>query len=441
MTVHRISNNNVVKVSSDGIISLPDGSVVADKLAPNSVTSEKIVNGAVTSEKILNGTITDIDINGLANINPSKVAGTAVVNNDFRLSDSRTPTAHAASHAAGGTDAISPESIGAVSMSQIGNLLTANVATGTDTLGTTEGFTVAASEIVSSTDMAHTGTRSLRFNRISTGQAIIGAGGYLNSGSLPVTEGVPFTATVQVASTKEANMNLRVYWFMADGVTSAGARAQSSSPVILPTFQELRVVAVPPAGARFASLVVASVANVFGAGDYIYTDTWGFWQGAGGFWSASGNIIYGTNWLWDETVGRRRFEWDTINSRWQMTYGDTGWRAVASGAPNTDGIWYVRRQNDTVTISTSAVNLLSGWTSGNSILQLIPGFAPRTSYLAPGRYSQLAGEAQTYNTTLSTVNAFGLTAPLSNARFAWTWSTNQAWPTSLPGDPSGEIPS
>jgi hypothetical protein len=41
-------------------------------------------------------------------------AGTACSGNDARLSDARTPTAHASSHASGGTDPITPAAIGAV---------------------------------------------------------------------------------------------------------------------------------------------------------------------------------------------------------------------------------------------------------------------------------------------------------------------------------------
>lgn len=39
-------------------------------------------------------------------ISPSAITGTAVITSDARLSDARTPTAHAASHASGGTDAV-----------------------------------------------------------------------------------------------------------------------------------------------------------------------------------------------------------------------------------------------------------------------------------------------------------------------------------------------
>ena len=57
----------------------------------NTVSTSKIVDGAVTSAKIADGTIIDGDISATAGIAPSKISGTAVVDNDARLTDQRTP--------------------------------------------------------------------------------------------------------------------------------------------------------------------------------------------------------------------------------------------------------------------------------------------------------------------------------------------------------------
>jgi hypothetical protein len=46
-------------------------------------------------------------------IAPAQVTGTAVVDNDARLSNARTPTAHKSTHATGGTDALTAADIGA----------------------------------------------------------------------------------------------------------------------------------------------------------------------------------------------------------------------------------------------------------------------------------------------------------------------------------------
>lgn len=81
-----------------------DGSVTEAKIATGAVTETKIATGAVTSDKIANATIVDADISTTAAIAPSKISGTAVVDNDARLTNARTPTAHATSHESGGTD-------------------------------------------------------------------------------------------------------------------------------------------------------------------------------------------------------------------------------------------------------------------------------------------------------------------------------------------------
>lgn len=71
------------------------------KLAANAVTTDKIqdltiatgdiADSAITSAKIQDGTIIDGDIASGAAIGPTKIAGTAVVNADSRLSDARLP--------------------------------------------------------------------------------------------------------------------------------------------------------------------------------------------------------------------------------------------------------------------------------------------------------------------------------------------------------------
>jgi len=67
--------------------------------------------GRVTSGTTLSST-------DIPNIDPSQVTGTAVITTDSRLSDARTPTAHASTHAAAGSDAIT------ISESQVTNLTT-----------------------------------------------------------------------------------------------------------------------------------------------------------------------------------------------------------------------------------------------------------------------------------------------------------------------------
>ena len=76
-----------------------------------SVTEAKIATGAVTSDKIANGTIVDADVSNSAAIAPSKINGTAVVDSDARLTNTRTPTDGTVTDAKIASGGLSPTSI------------------------------------------------------------------------------------------------------------------------------------------------------------------------------------------------------------------------------------------------------------------------------------------------------------------------------------------
>lgn len=72
---------------------------------------------AIAQSKIANLTT---DLAGKApstGISPSAISGTAVITTDARLSDARTPTAHASSHAVGGSDPLTASAIAALGLS------------------------------------------------------------------------------------------------------------------------------------------------------------------------------------------------------------------------------------------------------------------------------------------------------------------------------------
>lgn len=86
VTTDKIADSNITadKINSNA--------VTEAKIATGAVTELKIADGSVTGTKIASGTITNANISTVAAIAPSKIDGTAVVDNDPRLSDTRTPT-------------------------------------------------------------------------------------------------------------------------------------------------------------------------------------------------------------------------------------------------------------------------------------------------------------------------------------------------------------
>ena len=74
-------------------------------LGTSIVNADVSASAAIAYSKLaLTGAILDADLAG--SIAPAKITGTAVVTADSRLSDARTPTAHASTHIPGGTDVL-----------------------------------------------------------------------------------------------------------------------------------------------------------------------------------------------------------------------------------------------------------------------------------------------------------------------------------------------
>jgi hypothetical protein len=157
----------------------------------------------------------------------------------------------------------------------------------------------------------------------------------------------------------------------------------------------------------------------------------------------------------DETVGRRAFTWDAANGRWQMTYGDTGWRGISadllnSWAGSATGV-SIRREGNTVTVAVGY--RLDGSSATSDVFYAVPtGFLRSTlvtgATILAGTLMEgsNAGIAASY-TALALVGfesaSYDLQCQSRNLALTGylSWHTADAWPTSLPGTAVGSIPS
>jgi len=111
--------NSAISALVTGVSSVA-GKTGAVTLAKADVGLGNVDNTSDTAKPI--STATQTALNGkqaagsyapASGIAPTAITGTAVINSDSRLSDSRTPTSHKSSHATGGADALTPADIGA----------------------------------------------------------------------------------------------------------------------------------------------------------------------------------------------------------------------------------------------------------------------------------------------------------------------------------------
>lgn len=142
----------------------------------------------------------------------------------------------------------------------------------------------------------------------------------------------------------------------------------------------------------------------------------------------------------DQTAGRAIYQWDDVNNREQLIYGDTGWRDISSLMINGwTGTLFIRRSNQTVTL----YGMLNGTsrTSDHFIATAsISGFKPRPN--TP------FGTAQNVsNDTIKVLNndATDLFITSGAATTYTLYATylvgdTVTWPSTLPGSASGTVP-
>ena len=179
------------------------------------------------------------------------------------------------------------DNLGAANAATIGNLVPANVATGTDTLGTTAGWTTYVGKpIESSAAYSWRGNRSLRVPLISSNASIgwCGLSSVFQANNVaPIIPGLPVTTVAHIMSPSQAkNLRFVLYWWTAAG--TATGTSNSASFTTSPTFTRQESTAMPPADAAFVTAVITngSGGTAWASGDEYYVDGVSLHVGAGG---------------------------------------------------------------------------------------------------------------------------------------------------------------
>ena len=326
----------------------------------------------------------------------------------------------------------------AVAKSAVGNLLTANQASiETDTTGFVAFNNVAS--MSASTDAALYGSKSLKVTSTGSDDTKVQLSSGLYTYDVPATAGQTYTFSVYVKSAATPRSALAVIVWRDAGGSGISTTTGTTVTTTASGWTRVLVTGVAPAGTVHAQPVITIVSSV--ANEVHYFDGFGFWEGAGGQWSLPGVPITDLGFYTDESVGRRLFQWDQNNSRWQMTFGDTGLRDTAVTVANAWAIYggynHIRRVGNVVSLN---LWLDSASASADTVGTIPAGFRPdRTvgfGVLAPGNLIRLL--------QISSAGSLDATTGGTTPGAAWfvqaTWVTNDAWPTTLPGSAVGSIP-
>ena len=325
-----------------------------------------------------------------------------------------------------------------VNTATVGNLLIANQASGTDTSSDTTGYTSYVAATLTSNAVEYLqGTRSLAAEATAASSNVRAAVDGSRSSFVQVVAGQTYTFSLWVKSSAARTTIVSILWHTELAYLSASSASITSTTS---GWSRVLVTAVAPATATRAEPVFGTNGNT--VGDIHYYDCLGFWEGAGGQWALPGTPITNLGFYTDESVGRRLFQWDANNSRFQQTFGDTGWRSVTDLLVNgwltsADRIT-IRRQNNVVTLMLGDMDGRSATT--DVIMTLPSGFRPNWQYNVPSYATSGATSSRSVNAVhTGNVTWCGTPRPTyENALF--TYLTSDAWPTTLPGTAVGSIP-
>ncbi len=145
----------------------------------------------------------------------------------------------------------------------------------------------------------------------------------------------------------------------------------------------------------------------------------------------------------DQTAGRAIYQWDSLNSRDQLVYGDTGWRDVSSSLVNgASGTLQVRRVGYEVIVK--GFNIILPNPTNYGFYTFPSGFIGDDK-LFIGRENMVSGLIAAFQmgSVLSCMTGLsGGTVNNTDHRYGFTESsfTASEWPTTLPGTAVGSIP-
>lgn len=146
----------------------------------------------------------------------------------------------------------------------------------------------------------------------------------------------------------------------------------------------------------------------------------------------------------DQTAGRAVYQWDDLNDREQLIYGDTGWRNINGIVSNrTSGNVFFRIKNGWATVTfVDTVFVFEGTINNFFPVSNSPflTFAP-TFVLAQEQVTS-AGTGSSYRVTIFPGGRGAIYSAPSGLAITGSivWPTDTPWPTILPGVAVGGIP-